>query len=83
MNDLKIRNYAKLIAVVGANIQKGQEATIIANIETASFVEILVEELYKAGASYVDVQWSNNKIAILTNNLADFDKISSSKNLDR
>lgn len=83
MNDLKIRNYAKLIAVVGANIQKGQEATIIANIETASFVEILVEELYKAGASYVDVQWSNNKIAILTNNLAEFDKISHINEIER
>ena len=76
MDELKIRNYAKLIAVVGANIRKGQEATIIANIETAPFVEILTEELYKAGASFVDVQWQNNKIGILTNNLADINKVS-------
>ena len=75
MDELKIRNYAKLIAVVGANIRKGQEATIIANIETAPFVEILTEELYKAGASFVDVQWQNNKIGILTNNLADINKV--------
>ena len=75
MDQNKIRNYAKLIATVGANIQKGQEATIIANIETADFIRILVEELYKAGASYVDVQWQDNQIGILTNNNAEFEKI--------
>lgn len=75
MNETKIRNYAKLIAKTGVNIQKGQEATIIANIETYAFVRILVEELYESGASYVDVQWVDNQISILNNNKAEFDKI--------
>ena len=83
MDELKIRNYAKLIATVGVNIQRGQEATILANIETFEFVRILVEELYKAGASYVDVQWCDNKVDILTNNNADFDKISHLNDMEK
>ena len=76
MDQVKIRNYARLIARVGANIQKGQEVNIIANIETAPFVRILVEELYDAGASFVDVSWQDNELSILTTNKADFEKIS-------
>ena len=83
MDELKIRNYAKLIAIVGANIQKGQEAFVMANVEVAPFVEILVEELYKAGASYVEVQWQNNKVNVLTNNFASFDIISHLRDTDK
>lgn len=40
MDELKIRNYAKLIAIVGANIQKGQEAFVMANVEVAPVFRI-------------------------------------------
>lgn len=53
-----IRQYAKLIAVKGANVQKGQEVMISASVENPEFVRMLVEECYRAGAAKVIVEWS-------------------------
>lgn len=53
-----LRKYAKLIAVMGVNIQKGQEVFIAAELDQPEFVKILTEECYKAGASRVEVNWS-------------------------
>ena len=53
-----IRQYAKLIAVKGVNIQKGQEVMINASVENPEFVKMLVEECYRAGAGKVIVEWS-------------------------
>lgn len=53
-----LRRYARLIALKGANIQKGQEVIINASVEDPQFVKLLVEECYKAGASKVTVEWS-------------------------
>lgn len=61
MIDLKktdLRNYAKLIARKGVNVQKGQEVIITAQLDQPEFVKILVEECYKAGAGKVIVEWS-------------------------
>ena len=58
MKKSTIKQYAKLIAVKGVNIQKGQEVIINASVENPEFVKILVEECYKAGASKVMVEWS-------------------------
>ena len=57
MNIEKVRNYAKLIARSGLNIQKGQDVFLRADIEILDFVRILVEELYDAGAQYVDIEY--------------------------
>ena len=83
MNQEKIRNYAKLIARVGANIQKGQEAVINASVEIAPFVSILVNELYEAGASYVDVLWYDNTLNIITINRAEFEKIAHLNDIEK
>lgn len=53
-----LRKYAKLIAVMGVNMQKGQEVFIAAELDQPEFVKILTEECYKAGASRVEVNWS-------------------------
>ena len=53
-----IRQYAKLIAVKGANVRKGQEVIINASVENPEFVKMLAEECYRAGASKVMVEWS-------------------------
>ncbi len=58
MKKTVIKQYAKLIAVKGANIQKGQEVMIHASVENPEFVKMLVEECYKAGAAKVIVEWS-------------------------
>ncbi len=53
-----LRDYAKLLARKGANVQKGQEVMIFAELDQPEFIKILVEECYKAGASRVSVEWS-------------------------
>ena len=58
-----IRQYAKLIAVKGVNIQKGQEVMIHASVENPEFVKMLVEECYRAGAGKVIVEWSFQPLA--------------------
>jgi aminopeptidase len=60
-----IRQYAKLIAVKGVNIQKGQEVMINASVENPEFVKMLVEECYRAGAGKVIVEWSSQPLAKL------------------
>ncbi|MGN1131959.1 MAG: aminopeptidase, partial [Ruminococcus sp.] len=52
-----LRNYAKLIAQKGINVQKGQEVCITAELDQPEFVKILVEECYRAGAGKVIVDW--------------------------
>lgn len=57
-----IRKYARVIANKGIGLRKGQQVCVYAPISAASFVEVLVEELYKAKASRVHVEWSNQKV---------------------
>ncbi len=52
-----LKNYAKLIVRVGANVQKKQDVVINANVEDAYFVKYVIEEAYKAGARSVSVDW--------------------------
>lgn len=52
-----LRNYARLIARVGANVQKGQEVSLTAGLDQPEFVKLLVEECYRAGAKKVRVEW--------------------------
>ena len=57
-----LRSYARLIAVMGANIQKGQECVISAELDQPEFVTVLAEECYKAGASRVTVEWTHQPL---------------------
>ena len=59
------RKYARLIARVGANIQKGQVVRLYINADQYEFAEIMAEECYKAGASRVDMFWDDQKITKL------------------
>ena len=61
MKKALIRNYAKLIARVGGNIQKGQEVFITAELDRPDFIMMLAEECYRAGASNVFVDWKCQK----------------------
>ncbi len=58
MNKTRLRKYAYLIASKGANVQKGQEVFITAELDQPEFVEMLVKECYKLGAKKVVVDWS-------------------------
>ncbi len=65
MKKTVLRDYARLIARTGINIQKGQAVIIHAGLDQPEFVQMLVEECYKAKASEVTVQWSYQNLTKL------------------
>ena len=60
-----LRNYASLIVKMGVNVQKGQEVFINAELDQPEFVELVVQEAYRAGASRVVVDWSYQPLSKL------------------
>lgn len=60
-----LKKYARLIAEVGANVQKGQEVRLRAQTEVADFAAMVAEECYKLGAKQVFYEWVNDKCAKL------------------
>ena len=53
-----LREYARLIVRCGVNVQKGQEVNIYAELDQPEFVQMVVEEAYRAKAKKVIVNWS-------------------------
>ena len=62
MNKTRLKNYARLIARTGANVQKGQNVIIQCELDQPEFVEMLVNECYKAGAKRVFVDWTHQPL---------------------
>ena len=58
MKKTVLREYAKLIAKTGVNVQKGQEVFIQAELDQPEFVAMVVDECYKLKAKKVVVDWS-------------------------
>jgi len=58
MKKTVLREYARLIVRCGANVQKGQEVMIYADLDQPEFVQMVVEEAYKAKAKKVIVEWN-------------------------
>ena len=58
MKKTVLREYAKLIVRCGANVQKGQSVVVYAGLDQPEFVQMVVEEAYKAKAKEVMVEWS-------------------------
>ncbi len=65
MQKSKLRAYANLIARKGVNIQKNQPVIIEAELDQPEFIEVLVDECYKAGASTVEVTWTHQPLTKL------------------
>lgn len=65
MDNSKLKGYAELIVRVGANVQKDQDVVISAELDQPEFVEMLVEECYKAGAAEVRVEWTHQPLKLL------------------
>ena len=57
MNKRLLRSYAKLIARRGLNIKKNQDVIIQTEVEQLDFLSMVTEELYKAGARKVIVDF--------------------------
>ena len=69
--DKMLAKYADVVVKVGLNLRKGQILSIRAIIDDAPFIRKVTESAYKAGARYVDVLWSDEKISRLRFELAD------------
>lgn len=60
-NDMKkavLRKYARLIAEMGGNVQKGQEVLINVSVEQAEFARMVAEECYRLGAKKIITEFS-------------------------
>ena len=62
MKKTVLKEYAKLIVRTGANVQKGQGVLIRAELDQPEFVQMVVEEAYKA--KYSDIKNQNTKYFI-------------------
>ena len=58
MKKTVLREYARLIARCGVNVQKGQEVFIAADLDQPEFVAMVVDECYKCKAKKVVVDWA-------------------------
>ena len=57
MNEKMIRKYARMLATVGINVQKGQKVLVEACIEGHAFANIFAQECYEVGASEVIINY--------------------------
>ncbi len=76
MRKTQLQRYAKLLARVGLNIKKGQTVFVAAALDQPEFVEMVVEECYKAGASEVHVEWSYQPVEKLNANYRTLESLS-------
>ena len=60
-----LREYARLIVRCGLNVQKGQDLIIRTGLEQPEFVQMVVEEAYKAKARKVTVEWNYDPLVKL------------------
>ena len=63
MQKTRLRSYAKLIARMGCNVQKGQDVFLTADLDQPEFVVMVTDELYKAGARKVFVEFDHQPLA--------------------
>ncbi len=67
MKKTVLREYAKLIARCGVNVQKGQDVLVFADLDQPEFVQLVVEECYKAKAREVTVHWNYQPLGKIHN----------------
>ncbi len=65
MKKTDLKKYARLVVKTGANVQKGQDVIIMAELEQAPFVKMVVEEAYRAKANRVTVEWMDDDLTKL------------------
>ena len=65
MDKKRLSSYASLIVNKGLCIMPGQKVIVRSALEQIEFVETVVEECYKAGASKVTVDWHHDPITKL------------------
>ncbi|MGZ4333729.1 MAG: aminopeptidase [Gaiellaceae bacterium] len=61
-DDERLERYAELAVRVGANVQPGQEVFVHGLVEHAELVRALTRQAYRAGASYVNVDYDDQHV---------------------
>ena len=61
-NGERLERYAELAVRVGANVQPGQEVFVHGLVEHSDLVRALTRQSYRAGASYVNLAYSDQHI---------------------
>jgi aminopeptidase len=61
-NGDRLERYAELAVRVGGNVQPGQEVFVYGLVEHADLVRALTRQAYRAGASYVNVEYDDQHI---------------------
>lgn len=72
-----LKEYAKLLATYGLNVQKGQDVIILSSVENPEFTALCVEECYKAGARKVVIDWEYQPLQKITYHYGDLETLSS------
>ena len=57
MKKTVLREYAKLIAMKGVSVKRGDTVMVYAGLDQPEFVKMVVEECYRGGAAKVIVDW--------------------------
>ena len=65
MDQKRLDAYADLIVTCGLNVSKGQPVVITAGLDQPDFVRLVVEKCYLAGASEVQVDWTDMPVSRL------------------
>jgi len=73
--DKLLSKYADVVVQVGLSLRNDQRLAIRAILEDAPFVRKVTESAYKAGARYVDVQWTDEPSARIYMEHADDDAL--------
>ncbi len=66
----KLQKYAELAVKVGANVQPGQNLIVVATVDSAELVRLIVKKAYEAGARFVKVNWSDDTVTRLRYEMA-------------
>lgn len=62
MDKKLLKDYARLLALSGVRVEKGDEVWIQAQVDQVEFVKMCVEECYKAGARKVVVRYYSDEL---------------------
>ena len=60
----RLERFADLAVRVGANVQPGTGVLVTANTAHLEIARAVVERAYVAGASWVDIEWSDGPIRL-------------------
>ena len=83
MKKTVLKEDARLIVRAGMNVQKGQDVVIRAGLDQPAFVELVVEQCYKAGAREVTVQFEHQPLSKLHNRYQSVEQLGTVKEWEK